>query len=247
MRIPVMHRLALVLLALALLGCSDDSDMGEVRLQLASLDAAPSNASVEAGQLVINAGDDEIVLDQVGLVLRKVRLEGPSTESCPEESEGDSGCGELEFGPALFELPLEEGTAGVLNAMVPVGSYTGLKFQLHRPTNANEDADFVAEHPDYDDISIRVVGTYNGTPFTFSSDLTEVETLHFAGPVDVNAEGPLPLTLLVRVADWFASEDGGLVNPADANDGGPLESVVERQIRESFRAFRDGDEDGSAD
>jgi hypothetical protein len=247
MRIPVVHRLALVLLALALLGCSDDSDMGEVRLQLASLDAASTTASAEAGQVVINAGDDEIVLDQVGLVLRKVRLEGPSTEACPEDSEGDSGCGELEFGPVLFELPLEEGAEGVLNALVPVGSYTGLKFQLHRPTNANEDADFVAEHPEYDDISIRVVGSYNGTPFTFASDLTEVEDVDFGGPLDVETEGTLPLTLLVQVADWFASEDGGLLNPADANDGAPLESVVERQIRESFRAFRDGDEDGSAD
>jgi hypothetical protein len=247
MRIPLMHRLALVLIALALLGCSDDSDMGEVRLQLASLDGESSNASVEAGQLVINAGDDEIVLDQVGLVLRKVRLQGPSTESCPEDGEGDSGCGELEFGPVLFELPLEEGAEGVLEALVPVGSYTGLKFQLHRPTNANEDADFVADHPEYDDISIRVVGSYNGTPFTFASDLTEVETLHFAGPVDVETEGPLPLTLLVQVADWFASEDGGLVNPAEANDGGPLESLVEQQIRASFRAFHDGDSDGSAD
>ena len=247
MRIPVMHRLALVLFALALLGCSDGSEMGEVRLQLASVNASSTSSSVEAGQLVINAGDDEIVLDRVGLVLRKVRLEGPSIASCPDEGEGDSGCGELEFGPVLFELPLEQGAEGVLNAMVPVGSYTGLKFQLHRPTNANEDADFVDEHPDYDDISIRVVGTYNGTPFTFASDLTEVETLHFAGPVEVDTEGPLPLTLLVQVADWFAGEDGGLVNPADANDGGPLESVVERQIRESFRAFHDGNEDGSAD
>jgi hypothetical protein len=247
MRIPVMHRFALVLLALALLGCSDDSDMGEVRLQLASLDAASSNASVEAGQLVIEAGDDEIVLDQIGLVLRKVRLEGPSTESCPEDGEGDSGCGELGFGPVLFELPLEEGAEGVLNGLVPVGGYTALKFQLHRPTNANEDADFVAEHPEYDDISIRVVGSYNGTPFTFASDLTEVETLHFADPVEVETEGPLPLTLLVQVADWFVSEDGGLVNPADANDGGPLESVVEQQIRESVRAFRDSVADADAD
>ncbi|HEY7502790.1 MAG TPA: type 4a pilus biogenesis protein PilO [Gemmatimonadales bacterium] len=247
MRIPVMHRLALALLALALLGCSDDSNLGDVRLQLASLDAASSSASVEAGQLVINAGDDEIVLDQVGLVLRKIRLEGPSTESCPEDGQGDSGCGELEFGPVLFELPLAEDAEGVLDALVPVGSYSGLKFQLHRPTNANEDADFVAEHPDYDDISIRVVGTYNGTPFTFTSDLTDVETVPFAGPVEVESEGPLPLTLLVQVAGWFAAEGGGLVNPADANDGGPLESVVERQIRESFRAFHDGDSNGSAD
>jgi hypothetical protein len=246
MRIPVVHRLALVLLALALLGCSG-SEMGEVRLQLASMNASSTSSSVEAGQLVITAGGDEIVLDQVGLVLRKVRLGGPSTESCPEESEGDSGCGELEFGPVLFELPLEEGAEGVLNAMVPVGSYTGLKFQLHRPTNANEDADFVAEQPEYDDISIRVVGSYNGTPFTFESDLTEVEDVDFGGPLDVETEGTLPLTLLVQVADWFAGEDGGLLNPADANDGGPHESVVERQIRESFRAFHDGDEDGSAD
>jgi hypothetical protein len=247
MRVPVMHRLALLLLALALLGCSDDSDMGEVRLQLASLDAASSNASVEAGQLVINAGDDEIVLDQVGLVLRKVRLEGPSTESCPEDGEGDLACGELEFGPVLFQLPLEEGAEGVLDGLVPVGSYTGLKFQLHRPTDANEDADFAAEHPDYEDISIRVVGTHNGAAFTFSSDLTEVETVSFAGPVEVETEGALPLTLLVQVADWFASPDGGLVNPEDANDGGPFESLVERQIRESFRAFHDADSDGSAD
>jgi hypothetical protein len=221
--------------------------MGDVRLQFASFNASSTAASTEAGQLVIGAGDDEIVLEHVGLVLRKVRLEGPSTESCPEEGEGDAACGELDFGPILFELPLEEGAEGVLDALAPVGSYTGLKFQLHRPTDANEDADFVAEYPDYDDISIRVVGTYNGTPFVFASDLTEVETVPFAGPVEVETEGALPLTLLVQVADWFASPDGGLVNPEDANDGGPFESLVEQQIRESFRAFHDGDSDGSAD
>jgi hypothetical protein len=246
MRIPMMHRLALVLLALALLGCSE-SDMGDVRLQVASFNASSTAASTEAGQLVVEEGEDEIVIEHVGLVLRKVRLEGASTESCPEEAEGDAGCGELEFGPMLFELPLEEEAEGVLNAVVPVGSYTGLKFQLHRPTNANEDADFVAEHPDYNDISIRVAGTYNGTPFVFASDLTEVETVPFAGSVEVETEGALPLTLLVQVADWFASPDGGLLNPADANDGGPFESLVEQQIRESFRAFHDGDSDGLAD
>jgi hypothetical protein len=246
MRIPVMHRLALVVLALALPGCSD-SDMGDVSLQLASHDAASIAEPGVAGQLAINAGGDEIVLDQVGLVLRKVRLEGPSGESCPEEAEGDPGCAELDFGPVLFELPLEEGAEGVLNASVPVGTYTGLKFQLHVATNANEDADFVAEHPDYEGISIRVAGSYNGTPFTFTSDLTEVEDVDFGGPLEVETEGALPLTLLVQVADWFASEDGGLVNPADASEGGPLESLVEQQIRESFRAFHDGDADADAD
>lgn len=246
MRIRAMKGFALGALVSAAAGCSD-SDLGDVRLQLASHAAA---ASVEEapGQLVVTAGSDEIVVDLVGLVLRKVRLDGPETASCPEDAEGDSRCAELRLGPVLFELPLEGGAEQVFTAAVPVGSYSGLKFQLHRPTNANEDADFVADNPDYEDISIRVTGTYNGSPFEFSSDLTEVEDVSFPEAVEVASEGELPVTLLVDVTEWFLSADGsGLVNPEQANDGGPFESLVEQQIRESFRAFHDGDSDAAAD
>jgi hypothetical protein len=241
-----MHRLALAILGLALLGCSDSSDLGDVRLQVASHSAGVVEPG-SPGQLAITAGEDEILIDLVGLVLRKVRLDGSPAASCPEDGEGDSRCAELEFGPVLFELPLDEGAEGVLNAAVPVGSYTGLKFQLHRPTNANEDADFVVANPDYGDISIRVLGSYNGTPFTFTSDLTDVESVAFGAPLEVAAEGELPVTLLVEVGDWFAGTDGGLVDPVQANDGGPFESLVEQQIRESFRAFRDSDADAVGD
>lgn len=246
MRTPRMHRLALVMLAATVAACSDSEDMGEVRLQLASHAAAVTEPG-EPGQLVITAGDDEIVLEQVGLVLRKVRLDGPSAIPCPEEEEGGSSCAELRFGPVLFELPLDQGAETILDAAVPTGSYTGLRFQLHRPTNANEDADFVADHPEYEDTSIRVVGTYNGTPFVFSSDLTLVQRVDFESALEVDAEGQLPVTLLVEVADWFAADGGGLVDPEDANDGGPLESEVEQRIRESFRAFRDSDGDAEGD
>ena len=246
MRIPPVHRLALVTLAAALGGCSDSDDLGQVELQVASHTAASTEPGTP-GQLVITAGTDELVLDEVGLVLRKVRLDGPSAVPCPDEAEGGSSCGELRFGPVLFELPMDEGAEGILEADVPVGSYTGLQFQLHRPTNANEDADFVADHPEYEDTSIRVVGSYNGTPFTFTSDLTLVQNVGFPALLEVEADEELPLTLLVDVADWFAADGGGLVNPADANDGGPLESVVEQQIRESFRAFRDSDGDAESD
>jgi hypothetical protein len=181
-------------------------------------------------------------------VLRKVRLDGAPTASCPEDAPGDSQCAELRLGPVLFDLPLGEGAEPIFSAAVPVGTYSGIKFQIHRPTNANDDADFVADHPELEDISIRVLGSYNGTPFTFASDLTEVEDVVFAEPVEVAVNGEVQVTVHVDVAGWFASEDGtGLVNPSEANDGGPFESLVERQIRESFRAFQDGDLDGAAD
>lgn len=246
MRMLIDPRLAFGAFLLAVAGCSD-SDMGEVRLQLATHGPA-AVTSEAAGQLTVALGTDEILVDRVALVLRKVRLDGDPTASCPEDSEGGSRCAELRFGPTLFDLPLEEGAETIFSAAVPVGTYDGIKFQLHRPTDANLDADFVAEHPELENISILVLGTYNGTPFTFASDLTEVEDVDFVAPVEVGLEGELPLTLQVDVTGWFVNEEGtGLVDPAAATEGGQFESLVEQQIRNSFRAFRDGDLDGAAD
>ena len=243
-----MQGFALALAAMALLGCSDEpSDTGDVSLQLASHNAASAAQPGIADQLVITSGDSQIVLESVQLVLRKVRLEGASSEPCPDDTEGDPQCGELEFGPVLFDLPLNDGAEPLVDAAVSLGSYTRLGFQLHRPTDATDDADFLAEHPEFQNVSIRAVGTFNEEPFTFTTDLTVAQNLALAEPVEVTVDGELPLTLLVEVADWFVDGAGGLVNPADANAGGSSESQVEQQIRESFRAFHDGDEDGSPD
>jgi hypothetical protein len=246
MRIHAISGFALGALLLSAGGCSD-SEMGDVSLQLATRDPA-SVVSGAPGQLVVTAGPDEIVVDEVALVLRKVRLDGAPTASCPEDGEGDSQCALLRLGPVLFDLPLGEGAAPIFTAAVPIGTYNRILFQIHRPTNATEDADFVADHPEFEDLSIRLVGSYNGTPFTFGTDLTEVEDVVLAEPVEVVVDQELQVTLHVDVSTWFTSEDGtGLVDPSQANDGGPFESLVERQIRESFRAFHDGDLDGAAD
>ena len=253
MRIRAMKGLALGMLVLAAGACSD-SEMGEVSLQLATRRApmmsggASAAVVAEPGQLVVIAGADEIVMDQVVIVLRKVRLDGAPTASCPEAAEGDSQCAGVHVGPMLFDLPLGEVAEPALTALVPVGTYDHFKFQIHKPSNATGDADLVAEHPEMDDVSIRVTGTFNGTPFTFTSDLTEVEDLTLAEPVEVATEGELPITLHVDAAGWFVDAAGtGLLDPAQASEGQPFESEVEQNIRESFRAFHDGDADGTAD
>lgn len=249
MRTHAMQKLALVALATGLGGCSSD-DMGEVSLQLATRRIEPM-ASVQgaaAGQLVVSLGADEILIDGIQIVLRKIHLDGAPTASCPEDAEGDTGCAEVRLGPVVFDLPLEQGSDPVFSALLPVGTYDHLKFQIHKPSDANGDADLVAQHPELENASIRVVGTYNGTAFTFTTDLTEVEELVLAEPVEVTAEGEVPLTLHVDASGWFVDQAGtGLVDPAQANDGLPFESLVEQNIRASFRAFHDADADGAAD
>ncbi len=253
MRISLLPVVSALAVSGVLSACSD-SKMGEVSLQLATRRPTAMSAGTQAsvvaaaGQLTVTLGPDEIVFDQIQLVLRKLRLDGAATASCPEDAEGDSQCAGIRLGPVLFDMPLDAEAEPTLTALVPVGTYNGFKFQLHKPSNANADADLVAEHPEMEDVSIRAVGTYNGTPFTFTSDLTDVEEVALAEAVEVAEEGELPLTFMVDASGWFANASGtGLVDPAQANDGGTYESEVEQNIRESFRAFRDGDADGTAD
>ena len=44
-----------------------------------------------------------------------------------------------------FDLPLDQGADPVFTALLPVGTYDRLKFQIHKPSDANGDADLVAE------------------------------------------------------------------------------------------------------
>lgn len=252
MRNSQLQRLALAAIAVTTAACGS-SDMGAVTLQLATRrTAAAGNAQAAVvagpGQVTVTLGSDEIVLDTVELVLRKIRVDGAPTASCPTDGEGDSQCGGVWLGPVLFELPLDEGADAVFTAAVPVGTYQHLKFQIHKPSDANGDAQFLVDHPGFENTSIRATGAYNGSPFTFTSDLTEVEDVTLDTPVEVSDGGEVPVTLHVDVSGWFANEAGsGLLDPAQANSGLPLEAVVEQNIRESFRAFHDGDADGAAD
>jgi hypothetical protein len=240
-------------LMLAVGACGDSSEMGQVSLQLATrrtplMTAVAPSVMGAPGQLVVTLGSDEIVIDQVGIVLRKIRLDGAPTASCPEDAEGDSQCAGIWLGPVVYDLPLGVGAEQTVTAPMPVGTYARIKFQIHKPSNANGDADLVADHPEFANTSIRVTGTHNGSPFTFATDLTEVEDVRFPEPVEVVAGVAVGVTLHVDVSGWFANAGGnGLVDPSQANDGGPFESLVEQQIRASFRAFRDGDLDGAAD
>ncbi|MBA3658191.1 MAG: hypothetical protein H0W67_01180 [Gemmatimonadales bacterium] len=257
-------------LALAgiLAACSGSGDSGRVTMQLATRSASMTSmtragtvrpqlsAGAIPGQATIAAGGDTIVIDQVEMVLRKIRLRATSASECGNSDvSGVDGedCGELELGPAVFDLPLGEGVTRAFTALVPAGNYDRLQFQLHRPTNANEDADLVAGHPELANTSIRVTGSFKpagsgaAAPFTYMTDLTADQEVEFTQALGVDGGAEVSMTVDVDLSGWFANGAGGLIDPATALNGAVNESPVEQNIRASFRAFRDQNADGTED
>lgn len=253
--------------AVLLLSACGGSGTGRVNLQLstrsdtrfAASAVRPQLSLTGSGQATVMLGGDQIVFDKVELVLRKIRFEGVSAGACDGESgTGVPGeaedCGEFRAGPELFDLPLGEGAIQTYTATVPAGSYHEVQFQIHRPTDENGDAALLAAHPDLAGVSIRVTGTYQKegalvpAAFTYTTDLTQVTNIELEQPIDVAEGATLALTLSVDVSGWFANAEGtGLVDPALALNGQPLESLVEQNIRSSFHAFEDENGDGVED
>jgi len=243
--------------AVVLAACSNGSTNpnadGHLRVQLATTGTG-ATAGPALADVSVTRGSDEIVISEVQLVARKIKLER-ANGTCPTPDLSDTGdgdeedsdeCPNLKLGPLLLDPPLGAGAETSFTVDLPAGTYSELRLQIHKPSDKAKDAAFLAANPDFAGVSIKVIGTFNGTPFAFTTDVSaEVET-EFAHPVIVVADGTTSLTLLLDVRGWFLSQGGGsLLSPFGVN---PLvRSQIEQNIRRSFHAFEDEDHDGEED
>jgi hypothetical protein len=216
----------------------------QVAFQLATrtATAAPSNAALLAGQEVIGLGSDTIVLSSVQFVLRKIELQRAVAAPVCDSLTTDDDCEELKVGPVLLDLPLGAGASRAFNVAIDTGSYGKIKLEIHKPSGS--------EVPGFDGVSIRVVGTYNGTPFTFESDLDAEQEFTFNPPLTVTDSTGAHLTLFVDLAKWFDNGNAGspgLIDPTSATIGGPNEGVVKNAIEASLNAFEDENHNGEDD
>ncbi len=119
-----------------------------------------------------------------------------------DDDGNDEDCDELRIGPYLLDLPLGAGPARSFSVELPAGSYREVKFKVHK-ANTTDDAAFVAANPEFDQRSVRVVGTYNGVPFVFTSDVTANQEAEFNPPLTVDGTTATDLTLFVDLSSWF--------------------------------------------
>jgi hypothetical protein len=229
---------------------------GQVSLSLTTGAEGGTSPSVSASRvgptLSVTQNDgqgNELVMDSVKVVLREIELKRQADDDCPDDGQSDDdACEEFEAGIRLFELPLDGNVEQVVTVDAPADTYDELEFEIHKPDDDDPEGQaFIDENPAFADVSIRVVGTFNGDPFTFTQDLNEEQEVVLDPPLVVE-EGadPVNVTLELDVRTWF-TRDGELVDPTTAAEGGANENLVENNIENSIEAFEDDDSDGEDD
>lgn len=171
------------------------------------------------------------------------------------DDNGDDGqhdaCESFNAGPFLLDVPLGGGVDRAFSVSVDTGSYDQLRIKIHKPENDSADAKdlaFLAAHPEFEKVSIRAVGSYNGTPFVFTTDLNVEQRIALIPPITVaDSAANVDVTIKVDVSNWFSDGAGGLVDPATGLKGGANDHLVRNNIEDSFHAFRDGNHDGHDD
>jgi hypothetical protein len=215
-----------------------------------------------------------MVLDSVAVVVRKLHLAKGGDDGCGDEERPDTmpdtvpdsvremgitasdsgedehdedllGCEGVRLGPFLVDLPLTGGVAHEFTLTVDTGTYSEARFQIQRPAGVGDEP-FLATHPEYDGVSIRVVGSFNGTPFVYTTGVTDVQRVEFSPPLVVTT-GTTSFTLMVDLSGWFKTGAGELVDPATALGDGINAILVRQNIIRSFHGFRDEDHDGHPD
>lgn len=247
----------------SLAACSDGGPNGtsQVAVAVAAQVGTPAGAGAFLSATQTDSSGNTLVLDSVSLVVRKIKLEraacGGSDDSMEVETGAmlsDSGdhemddddCPVLRAGPVLVALPLGDSTAEhQFTATVDTGTYSSAMFQIHVPVGENDTA-FTLAHPEMAGASIRVVGTFNGTPFVYTAAITDVQRVRFSPPLVVGSD-PVSFTLFVDLSGWFRGEGGTLIDPGTATAGTLTAAMVRLNILRSFHCFRDEDHDGHED
>lgn len=240
--------LPLVAVALLLAACNTGPNASQ-SLSLSVANRSPSSASGSiSANIQIGSGANSLTISQAQVVLKRIEL--ASSSACDTTGEEDDDCGELHAGPTLVDLPVDGTTKVILDAAVPAGTYQGLEAKL-APVDSDDakhgGAAFLAAHPDFKGISVKVTGVFtdsNSQTHSFTLTLgasAEIEA-HFTPSVTVGS-GTSNLTVVVDVGSWFKNGSGGAIDPTNAMNAG----VIERNIRQSFRAFEDDNHDGMDD
>jgi hypothetical protein len=229
----------------------------------AAVGTVPTITTSAAGMRIARDGD-VLLVTKAQLVVRNVKLKSAtavcsdddddettgrssSSSSGSSSRDDDDDCAEIRVGPYLVDVPVNGADGARVAVEVPAGTYSSIRLWLYKVTSSDSaDVAFRQANPTFRDISLRLEGTFNGTPFVFVNDVNAKLTVPLTEPLVVGTGGD-DVTVTIDLSTWFLRSSGGLYSPAAANTPGQVRAQVQNNIRNAFRAFRDDDKDGRED
>lgn len=238
-----------------LAACSSDltgTNRQPVRLSFTTnvTGAAATGIRISPDLSVGAAGD--LILTKVQVVIGKIELNENDATNCVAEIEAtgddhaDVGqeCEDVSRDPVLVDIPVDAALHSVLNVPLAQGTYTKLEAKLQAARD-NATA-FNTANPNLVGKSVRVEGTFKGTPFVFTSAVSAELEMEFNPPLVIDAT-TMNATVTLDVAKWFLDSSGAVIDPNTATAGTSALQTIEDNIRRSFHAFEDNDESGVDD
>ncbi len=194
-----------------------------------------------AGATAANA----LIITSAKIVLREIELERADVD-CDLLGENADGCEEFEAGPVLVSIPVDGSVSEEFTLDIPAGSYDEIEFDIHKVSSGDPaDAQILVQDPAFADLSIRVVGTFDGVPFVFETDLNVEQELNLVPPLVIGESTvSTNITIDVGLDSWFLDANGLPVNPETGNKNMANESLIKENIKNSIEAFEDNDRDG---
>lgn len=240
--------------------CSDANGPGNgsaanLSVAVATLTASSAGKIVGSGTPTVSldrqvnspGGTHTLVITSAAISLSRLELATADSAGCADDDhpeQGDDRCHQLQTGPMLVDLPTDNSVVSVLSLQLPAGTYHALEARI-RPVRTDDSGGgaFLTAHPEFANASVRVHGTFDGTPFTYSGAPNASLELSFNPPITVGSSATT-VTVHVSIDRWFADGSGNLIDPATANAGGANEQLVSDNVRRSFHAFEDNQHHG---
>ncbi len=233
------------LFSLASAACSDSttsSSRQPLSLSISTKSTAPAAASTLSPDITVTSGTNTLVITSAQVVMSEIELKGTSTATCTSTETEE--CSELKLDPLLVNLPLNALMQLDLGALVPAGTYRELSFKIDAVQSGDQSGSaFLTAHPDFAGVSVRVQGTFNGQPFTFTSNQDVGFEMEFSQPVTVGGTSATNLTIAIDVGAWFKDASGNVLSPSSSAN----QSQINNNIQRSFHAFEDDNHDGVED
>jgi hypothetical protein len=243
---------AAVLVTLAACG----SDVTGTNKQMVQLSFTTNASSVAATGIRVSpditvGANGDLVLSKIQVVVDKIELNENENTSCVGEIEqsGDDDhaeageeCEEIARDPVLIDIPVDDAAHTLLSVPLTPGTFNKLEAKLEPSRNSA----FDAANPNLVGKSVRVEGTFKGTPFVFTSAVRLSLEMEFNPPLVIDAT-TTNATVSINVAKWFLDRNGNVIDPTTATSGSESLSQIEANIRRSFHAFEDDDHSGEDD